>query len=360
MRSFRSPIGALLFAAAVATTLTSRPALAQSSVKLTGVVDTFVGSMRNSGDPTSTLMMGSSGMTTSWWGIQGTEDMGGGMKVNFNLGAFYRPANGAGGRFAGNETFFSRDANVGLSGGYGTLTMGRALAPNFLPMILFNPFGDSFTFAPLVLHMHVPLFNGTSWSNSVGGDTGWSNEVIYTTPTFGGATVNLHYQFGNTAGNTGKNNMGGNVLYFNGPLSLSAFYHRLKVNNPIDTPVGVVQSYGGLSASEQTAWLVAGGYDFKVVKLFGSFGQTSHNVNLNDKTYSLGASIPAGPGKFMAAWAETKRSGTGFADVKRDTISFGYDYDFSKRTDLYAVLMNDKVSGFSSGNSLGVGIRHRF
>jgi predicted porin len=360
MRSFRTPIGALLMSTAVAATLASSPALAQTSVKLTGLIDTFVGSMRNSGDPSSTLMMGSSGMTTSWWGISGTEDLGGGLKGNFNLGAFFRPATGAGGRFPGNETFFSRDANVGFSGSMGSVSLGRALAPNFLPMILFNPFGDSFTFSPLVLHMHVPLFNATGWSNSVVGDTGWSNEILYTTPSMGGVTANLHYQFGNTAGAPGKNNVGGNLLYFNGPLSLTAFYHRLKVNNPLDTPVGVVQTYAALSASQQTAWLVGGGYDLKAVKLFGTYGQTSHDVNLNDKTYSLGASIPAGGGKVMLAWAETKRTGTGFADTRRDTVSLGYDYNLSKRTDLYAVLMNDKVKGFDSGNSLGAGVRHSF
>ena len=49
----------------------------------------------------------------------------------------------------------------GLSGGFGTVTVGRGLAPNFLPSILSNPMGDSFTFAPLILHMNVPLFNGT-------------------------------------------------------------------------------------------------------------------------------------------------------------------------------------------------------
>jgi predicted porin len=355
-------MNALLAGAALAATMGSAPVLAQTSVKLTGVVDVFVGSMRNSGDTASTLMMGSSGMTTSWWGIQGSEDLGGGLKANFNLGAFIRPATGQGGRFtAANETMFSRDANVGLSGSFGTITAGRALAPNFLPMILFNPFGDSFTFAPLVLQMHVPLFNGTGWSNSVGADTGWSNELMYTSPTMGGATVNLHYQLGGAAGNNAKNNLGANVLYFNGPWSATAFYHRIKVNNPLDTPVGIVQSYAGLSAAQQNAWMIGGGYDFKVAKLFATYGQTSHDVNLNDKTYSLGASVPfGGPGKFMLAWAETKRSGTGFADTKRDTVSLGYDYDLSKRTDLYAVLMNDKVQGFNSGNSFGAGIRHKF
>nr|WP_234305573.1 hypothetical protein [Diaphorobacter sp. J5-51] len=32
----------------------------------------------------------------------------------------------------------------------------------------------------------------------------------------------------------------------------------------------------------------------------------------------------------------------------------------SKRTDVYAMYMNDKITNQSTGNSFGVGIRHRF
>ncbi|MFC3108697.1 porin [Undibacterium arcticum] len=71
--------------------------------------------------------------------------------------------------------------------------------------------------------------------------------------------------------------------------------------------------------------------------------------------------MPVGGGKILAAWAQTKRSGAAFgADQKCDTASVGYDYDLSKRTDLYAVYMNDKITRQSAGNSFGLGVRHRF
>jgi predicted porin len=82
--------------------------------------------------------------------------------------------------------------------------------------------------------------------------------------------------------------------------------------------------------------------------------------SIEDRTVSTGVSVPAGSGKILAEWAQTKRSGTGFADRKRNTASIGYDYDLSKRTDLYAVYMRDRITGFDSGNSFGAGIRHRF
>ena len=45
-----------------------------------------------------------------------------------------------------------------------------------------------------------------------------------------------------------------------------------------------------------------------------------------------------------------------------DRASYGvaYTYALSKRTDLYAVYMNDKRTGVDSGNTLAVGVRHRF
>ncbi len=57
-------------------------------------------------------------------------------------------------------------------------------------MILFNPFGDSFTFSPLVLVKNVGLFNATGWAATTPSDTGWSNQITYTTPKFGGLSGN--------------------------------------------------------------------------------------------------------------------------------------------------------------------------
>ena len=117
-------------------------------------------------------------------------------QAEFKINGFFRGDNGAFGRFNGNENTFSRDAWIGLTGNFGTVHFGRDLAPNFLPTVVFNAFGDSFAFSPLVLHANVPLFNGTNWAAVNAGDTGWSNQVRYTTPNIGGLTANLHYQFG--------------------------------------------------------------------------------------------------------------------------------------------------------------------
>lgn len=361
-RKFKKIYLAVALASAFAT-----PAMAQTSTQVVGLVDNYVGSMKYSGDTSSKSSVNSGGMTTSWFGFKGSEDLGNGLKANFNLTSFFRADTGAVGRFNGNETFFSRDANVGLSGNFGAVTLGRGLAPNFLPSKIFNPFGDSFQLSPLILHMNVPWFNASGWTNTIAGDTGWSNEIIYTTPDMGGLTANIHYQFGEVAGKNSKNNVGGNLLYFNGPLALTAFYQKVKVNNPLEQSAGNVQPAtnipfaSGISAARQTAWFVGGSYDFTVAKLFATYNQSSHDVDLKDRTVQLGTSIPLGQGAILASWANTKRDGNVVGlDLKRNTASFGYDYNLSKRTDVYAVYMYDKITQQTTGNSVALGIRHRF
>jgi predicted porin len=47
-----------------------------------------------------------------------------------------------------------------------------------------------------VLHANTPT---AAWGGNrltTPADTGWSNMLVYTTPSFGGLTANVHYQFG--------------------------------------------------------------------------------------------------------------------------------------------------------------------
>ncbi|WP_311222708.1 MULTISPECIES: porin [unclassified Acidovorax] len=321
---------------------------AQSSVTLTGLTDAFVGSMKMAGDANRRSVVDSGGMTTSWFGFKGTEDLGGGLKANFQLTSFIKVDTGTQGRFA-NDSFFSRDANVSLSGDFGSVMLGRWMAPNFLPSVVGNPFGDSFVLSPLMLHKDVPLFNGSGWRAMTPSDTGWSNQVVYSTPKFGGLSANIQYQFGEQPGQGGKNNVGANFFYFGGPLTLTGFYENADIANPVNA----------LLPNNHKYWMLLGAYDFGMVKPFLSYGEKkiSDAADTKGKTMQVGASAPIGNGKLLAEWVKTEWS---TPDVNRKTFSIGYDYFLSKRTDVYAVLMNDKITNQRSGNSAGVGVRHRF
>jgi len=334
------------------------------NVTLSGLIDAYVGSMQYAGDQ-RTGAMNSGGMTTSWWGMRGSEDLGGGLKTEFAVTGFFRGDNGAWGRFPGNESLLSRDAWVGLSGNFGSVHVGRDLAPNFLPTIIFNAFGDSFTFSPIVLHANVPLFNGTGWAAVNAGDTGWSNQIRYTTPNFGGFSANLHYQLGEVAGNGSNRNVGANFLYFVGPFALGGFVHSVRANNPLPGTVGNVQ----LGFSQQKAWMLAGKAGLGPANLYANYERAKNDNyagaagNAESKTWSLSADLAAGPGKLLAGWANTKWSTAPVSardGSKRDTFTVGYDYNLSKRTDVYAMVMSDRIAGFNRGNSFALGLRHSF
>ncbi|MGE8397485.1 MAG: porin [Comamonas sp.] len=323
---------------------------AQSNVQLSGLVDMYAGSMKLAGSD-RTSEVGSGGLTTSWWGMSGTEDLGNGLKAGFALGAFFRADTGSAGRYdlAFGETFFARDANVSLSGGFGTLKLGRSMAPNFLPTILFNPFGDSFTVSPLVLHAN--MFD----TKTTAADTGWSNQITYSTPTFGGLSANLHYQFGEQAGQNSKKNVGANVMFFQGPVALTAFIERAQINNP--TP--------SLMGDTKQNWMLGASYNFGAAKLFATHGHSElkDSLTYDAKTTSLGLDVPVTKaGTLKAAVAHTKADISAANGIKRTPYTLGYDHFLSKRTDVYSVVMHDKRKQVESetGTSFAVGIRHRF
>jgi predicted porin len=74
------------------------------------------------------------------------------------------------------------------------------------------------------------------------------------------------------------------------------------------------------------------------------------------KTLSLGATVPVGAGAILIGTARTEVD----PGNTRRTTTVGYDYNFSKSTDVYAMVMRDSITSFASGTSWGVGIRKRF
>ena len=86
---------------ATATLLASGLAAAQT-VQLNGVVDAFAGQRQLSGRA-KLKTLDSGGMTTSRWGVEGSEDPGGGLKASFALSGFLRADTGEAGRWPWNS-----------------------------------------------------------------------------------------------------------------------------------------------------------------------------------------------------------------------------------------------------------------
>lgn len=309
-------------------------ALAQTSVTLAGLLDISAGQSKPAGNPNKTWNVDNGQMTTSWFGVSGSEDLGGGLSAIFTLQSFMRADTGASGRF-GADTFWARNAFVGLaSTSLGKVTIGRNTTPFFVTTLSFNPFGDSFGYSPSIRHYFT--------SGTLTGDSGWSDSVLYTSPKIGGATLQL-FVAAAEAGSNGRNH-GVNLRWGTGAFDSAFSWQDAKKD-------------GAAAVADTKSWQAAATYDFGVAKLFGQFGNVANKTTGNEYDITgLGASVPVGNGKFIAQWGQIKPE-TG---AKRKTFSAGYDYFLSRRTDLYAVAMSDRITGQSNGSAFSIGVRHRY
>lgn len=319
----------------------------QSSISVYGLMDASFGQFQSPGTE-KVWRSESGGMTTSFIGFKGSEDLGGGLKARFQLDHFLRLDSGSAGRFTG-DAFWARNAYVGLQGAFGATLLGRNTTPLFVSTLSFNAIGDSFAFSPSIRQVLTP--NTTQGMLPFFGDTGWSNSVLYNSPNYGGASFNLIANLGEgAAGATGKN-VGGNLFYFSGPFGATAAFQKVR-NGALGTPAGF---------SSQETWQLGGSYDLGSAKLYAQYTsvKTKAAVDTDTKIYGIGAAVPLGEGKLLAQYGRAKAdSGTGERTNK--TLTVGYDYYLSKNTDVYAMLMNDKITGVDTGNSVAGGIRLRF
>lgn len=306
-------------------------AQAQSSVNVYGLLDLSVGSTKAPGGTSSTAV-DSGKMTTSYYGFGGREDLGGGLAASFRIEGFVRANTGAAGRFDADPQF-SRTASVGLSStSLGSLTLGRNTTALFVSTLAYNAFGDSFGYSPSIRHYFT--------SGTTTGDTGWNDSIGYASPSWGGFKAGA--MVSSKTGNGG--NWSVNLGYGAGPLSASLVHQSVKKD-------------GATAVADTETTQLGASYDFGVAKAFAQLGQVDNSTTGNDYTISgLGVRVPLGAGAVIAQYGQLAPK-TG---ADRNTLSVGYLHNLSKRTELYAVAMSDKVDGLSSGGGYSLGIRHRF
>jgi len=325
---------------------------AQSTVNIYGLMDAAAGSFQMAGADSTTKVQ-SGNMTTSFIGFNGSEDVGGGLKITFAMEHFLQADAGTAGRFVG-DRFWARNAYVGLATNYGEYQFGRTTTTMFVSTLMFNALGDSFAFSPSILQVLTPqTSNRPTGAQMLAwyGDTGWSNSALFKSKSWNGLSVNLQANAGEGAANAYGKNFGGNVLYMNGPLAATVSYSKVK-NDVNGAPAG----FEDQETKQVGAW-----YDFGVVKLFGQYTavDTTATVDTGTDIWGLGASIPLAGGKVLAQYGHAKEDGNAVEKTNK-TLTLGYDYNLSKRTEVYAIYMQDKVTGYDTGDTYAVGIRHKF
>ncbi len=320
---------------------------AQTGPTIYGVLDVAAGRFQ---DPGSTrLWAEGAGLTSSYLGIRGGDDLGGGLRSRFGVEAYLGVQNGTAGRSA-TDALFSRTSYVGLQGAFGTSLLGRLPTPLWTSTLLFNPFGESTAFSPSVRQYYGSLIGG----GGVLGDTRWSNSVGFSSPVpEGGNGFRLGVQYNvndQMPSSTGKN-VGANVLYTSGPLSATLAWQRVR-NGVVVAPAGF---------DHQTTYQFGASYEFPAIRLYGQAGtvKTSATVHVKSALYQLGAAVPLGLGFVVGSYGHAKTEFSGSSSIRR-TVSMGYDYFLSKNTDIYAMLMHEQVTSLTSASTVAAGLRVRF
>ena len=290
---------------------------------------------------------------------------------------------------------FNRESSLFIEGGFGKLAMGRMGSLNngqssWAKVGMINAFGTS---------------DWGNYSVQVGNVMAtaaqWDNMVAYQTPDFAGFKVYAQYGMGNavTDYDSVENESSSDryyalgATYNNGPF---AAYFAVDSINYASWSNGDAAQPGDVDDSLTVT--LGGSYDFEVVKVYlgaqyfdevklsklnGVVNAIDGVVKTADKVKGYGITLtgdaPLWGGKAMFGIGYTDAESAdsyedanvdGSIDLQRYVVSVGYDYPFSKRTDVYAVAsyMQDQYERKGTGAEEGdpsaytvyVGLRHRF
>ncbi len=339
------------------------------NVTVYGVLDTGImtqsknaaSATTRTNDGSKTAML-SGGIHPSIWGLTGTEDLGGGLKANFNLQSHITVPTGDSN--VASQGIFTRSANVGLAGSFGSLTLGRVYDPAFLSFGLTDPAGfrESFSGSSAIQAAtnasRVGLGGSTYLFDSAGVFN--SNAVVYSYAA-NGLGFNAMYSFGGVAGDTSANEVMSLSMTYKGPILFSATYGTAK--NASGQKTGNVYSTGvGYPMGDLT---------LKANYMNGKADDNSHE----NETWTVGGDYKVSAnGLIRAAYfrSEDKK----ISNSESDNFVLGYEHSLSKRTTLYAQTAYTKrgstttanksldlVGGTPVGTSstvLNTGIKHAF
>lgn len=304
---------------------------AQSSVTLYGIVDTYVSNAKLGAVGAPSLnSVNSGGISPSRWGLRGSEDLGGGLKANFNLEQGFQSDTGT--QSVGN-TAFSRAAWVGLSGGFGEVQYGHTTTPfEDINGLAFESFDSILTAEYLVFR-------------SVGYTARPGNTLKYISPSFGGVSVAASYSLDETTP-TNDDTRSISVQYAGGPLY-----------------VGFAYQDDGLAGGPNPKFTRLGAsYDFGAVKLLANYGNTKLFGTPRTNDFSIGADVPLSAALTLSTGFATSRDKG--VDTRRDGLSLSAQYALSKRTSVYGgvVYSQEEVSGVKTEENrvYALGVRHAF
>ena len=358
-------------------------AFAEPSVTLYGRIDTGLvythKNLDNTAGSTDTFSMDSGVTTGSRWGLKGSEDIGN-AKVGFVLESGFNSDDGTSGQ---NNRLFGREAQVNISGAYGTLYAGR----------LASIASDSGSIGYLGDVSAFPSAYGFVGNQQ--GSTGtaygrYDNTLAYETPTFGGLQGAIMYSFkGDTKASdtnvaNARENSGDADRYLAAGLRYKAGKAAVVLTGDMTMYGNDAANYGNVDNGY--SFILGGNYDFGVAKAFAKVTYFDNQVNVIDSFSlikdardlkkaealkgwgaELGTNVPAFGGNFLAAvgYRDAKDVDDGSYKFKRWNAAVGYTYAFSKRTSVYAAAgyaqeKSNAKDRKASAAQAGFGLVHKF
>lgn len=309
------------------------PLFAESDVDIFGIVD--VGILYQSetaagGDSTS---METSGIRQSILGFKGSRELKHGLTGFINLEAHFDTDNGffhgSGDADGSSGLFFRRQANVGLKGDWGSLTLGRQYGPALLAHIGTEPRAFKEQFSNLYAWAFGQLF---TTANPLGGDRNTQNDVgiffsdaIQYRHTIGPVNFGVLYSLGGTSDSEENNSVFAFGGTYNGPVTASLSYQVMKDEetgneNIAHSGVGLAVPYGPMT--------------FKVNYL-NAINETRNGVELADVDgISVGMDYQWGDGNLATIAYYDNQDDVNSNDQAKSVV-ISNDFNLGKNTTLY-------------------------
>ncbi len=331
---------------------------------LSGNVKAGVAQTKYSGSTTATNNGSATGLQdgSSRFILSGSEDLGGGLKANFQVDTRFRMDDNGGSanstltgssiigasQLAGGNTF------VGLSGGFGNVQAGKLDTHYCMGSDTHGTRATALTASSCAL---LGFVNGAGAGQAIANASRSTNVVRYTSPNMSGLTLQGTYSFAQSGseGAVGKTS-GGNAshiqgVYVAGPLTVGASMWQAKGEDQTATVARTGQKASTIMANYNLGVATIGlTYDTSAQRAAAA---NAGFVDTERTATSIPVTVPMGAG--TALFTYTKAGNTKTGGVTNDNtgatlLSVGYDYAFSKRTTLgvsYAKLDNKSSAGYA-------------
>lgn len=315
-------------------------AAAQSNVVIYGTIDTGLG--RTYTDAANANMVTSYDSTTLF-GFRGSEDLGNGLKVNFQL-----EADGVKSDTGDWSNGFRRQSWVGLSGSFGEVMMGRTTTPQNRLMGTFdlNNTADGSS-ALKVLGLAA---NGSLTSSRQ------DNQIQYATPKLGGFQARVAYGFSET--------VSGSATEKKDFLQLAANYqlNGLTLGAAFQPKSQSAQSAVG-TTDNRNGFALGAKYNFGILEASALY--TRNEKTSEGDGWGLGIAAPIGKAVRVGAQYARITKHSSSAVKGSNAVELFADYALSKRTSFYANYgrVNSKAETWKKlqrNNTFAVGITHKF